>query len=222
MKKASGTRLRNSLSRDRIIDAAIAILDAQGEGGLTFQTLAKELATGAGAIYWHVENKDDLLTAACDVVVARALDAAPVGPTPDEDIRAAAVCLFEAMDAHPWMGSALARAAGKIPMVRILERLGQQVRALRVSVEAEWTAVSALLSYILGVGGQNAANAQFAGLHGLDRSKLLGEVAAEWSGLDPDEFPFARSIAAGLPDHDDRADFIAGIDLFLRGMRSSG
>jgi AcrR family transcriptional regulator len=221
MKKTSVTRQRNSLTRDRIIEAAIAILDGAGEAGLTFQALAKDLATGAGAIYWHVENKNDLLTAACDAIVARTLDASPVGPTPDGTIRAAAVGLFDAMDEHPWIGSALTRAAGKMPMVRILERLGQQVRALRVSPEDEWTTVSALLSYVLGVGAQNAANAQFAGLHGLDRSTFLGEVAAEWSGLDADAFPFTRSVAPRLPDHDDRADFVAGIDLFLRGMRAS-
>jgi AcrR family transcriptional regulator len=218
MKKAVGTRRQDSLSRDRIIDAAIRILDSDGETGLTFQALAKTLATGAGAIYWHVENKNDLLTAACDAVVARTLDAAEGGAMPGATIRALAVGLFDAMDEHPWIGSALARAGGKMPILRILERLGQQVRALGVPQEAEWTTVSAILSYILGVGGQNAANAQFAGQHGLDRSKFLEEVADEWSRLDPDEFPFARSIALYLPQHDDRADFVAGIDLILRGI----
>jgi len=40
------------------------MLDVAGESGLTFRALAAELRTGAGAIYWHVANKSELLVAA--------------------------------------------------------------------------------------------------------------------------------------------------------------
>jgi hypothetical protein len=129
--------------------------------------------------------------------------------------------MFDAIDAHPWVGSALTRAPGQLPTVSILERIGQQIRALGVPEEEQWATVSALLSYILGVGGQNAANAQFAQTHGLDRSNFLDEVAIAWSQLDPQEYPFARSVAGQLQAHDDRMDFLAGIDLILRGIGSS-
>ncbi len=105
-------------------------------------------------------------------------------------------------------------------MVRIFERIGQQVRALGVPDEEQWATVSALLSYILGVGGQNAANGQFARTQGLDRSDFLEAVSTAWSQLDPDEYPFARSVAGQLRVHDDRVDFLAGIDLILRGIHS--
>jgi AcrR family transcriptional regulator len=221
VKKAHRTRRREeSLSRDRIIEASIALLDSSGEGGLTFRTLSERLATGPGAIYWHVENKSDLLIAACDAIVARTMNAPLVGATPEKAIRALALGMFDAIDAHPWVGSALTRAPGQLPMVRILERIGQQVRALGVPVEEQWEAVSALLSYILGVGGQNAANGQLARTQGLDRSDFLDAVAALWSQLDPDEYPFTRSLAGQLRAHDDRADFLAGIDLILAGIGS--
>jgi hypothetical protein len=71
-------------------------------------------------------------------------------------------------------------------MVRILEPLGQQVRALGVRDNTQWAAVSALLSYILGVAGRNAANGQFARVRGLDRSDFLEAVATMWSQLNPD------------------------------------
>jgi hypothetical protein len=127
--------------------------------------------------------------------------------------------MFDAIDAHPWVGSALTRAPGQLPMVRILERMGQQVRSLGVPDEEQWATVGALLNYILGVGGQNAANGQLARMRGIDRSNFLEAVATAWSQLDPDEYPFTRSIAAQLRTHDDRMDFLAGIDLILRGIR---
>lgn len=75
-----------------------------------------------------------------------------------------------------------------------------------------------LLSYVLGVGGRNAANGQLARERGLDRKEFLDAVATMWSGLDPDAYPFTRGVAARVRDHDDREDFLAGIDLILRGI----
>jgi AcrR family transcriptional regulator len=219
-KARSSQRREESLSRDRIIEASIELLDSNGEGGLTFRTLSERLATGPGAIYWHIANKSDLLTAACDAIVACTMNLPLVGATPEATIRALALGLFDAIDSHPWVGSALTRAPGQLPMVRILERIGQQVRALGVPGDKQWAVVSALLSYILGVSGQNAANAQFARTRGLDRSDFLETVSTVWSQLDPDEYPFTRSVAGQLRAHDDRMDFLAGIDLILRGIDS--
>ncbi|MGK5081247.1 TetR/AcrR family transcriptional regulator [Janthinobacterium sp. HLX7-2] len=221
VKKAHNPHRREeSLSRDRIIAESIEILDSRGESGLTFRALSERLATGPGAIYWHVANKSDLLTAACDTVVARTMTATINGVTPKATIRALALGMFNVIDAHPWVGSALIQAPGQLPMVRILERLGQQVGALGVPGEAQWAAVSTLLNYILGVAGQNAANTQFARTLGTDRYNFLGAVATMWTQLDINQYPFARSVAEQLPTHDDRIDFLAGIDLILRGLES--
>src|SRR3984885_13369244 len=159
-KKTSSLRREESLSRERIIEASIELLDGSGESGLTFRTLSERLATGPGAIYWHIANKSELLTAACDAIVARTMNAPLVGATPEAAIRALALGMFDAIDAHPWVGSALTHAPGQLPMVRILEGIGQQVRALGVPDEEQWATGSALLSYILGVGGRKAREKQ--------------------------------------------------------------
>jgi AcrR family transcriptional regulator len=223
-KTTSSQRRDESLSREQIIEASIELLDGGGEGGLTFRTLSERLATGPGAIYWHIANKSDLLTAACDAIIARTMNASlasATGATPQAAIRLFALAMFDAMDAHPWVGSALTRSPGQSPMLRVVERIGQQIRALGVPKKEHWITVSALLNYILGVGGRNAANGQFARTQGLDRSDFLEAVSTAWSQLDPDEYPFARSVAGQLRFHDDRKDFLAGIDLILRGIASS-
>jgi len=213
-------RREASLSRDRIIEASIELLDSSGEGGLTFRALSERLATGPGAIYWHIADKSDLLTAACDAIVARTIEACMVGATPEASVHALALGMFDAIDAHPWVGAALTRAPGQLPVVRILERIGQQVRAIGVPDEKQWATVSALLSYILGVGGQNAANGQLARTLGTGRSDFMDAVATAWLQLDPNEYPFAHSVAGQLRAHDDRMDFLAGIDLILGGIRA--
>ena len=222
-KKASNSQRREeSLSRERIIEASIELLDSSGESGLTFRALSERLATGPGAIYWHIANKSDLLTAACDAVVARTLQetvvTTPEATSPEETIRAVALGLFDVIDEHPWVGSALTSALVLSPIVRILERIGQQIRALGVPDEQQWEAVGALMAYILGVSRQNAANGQLARTQGLDRSDFLEGVSTAWSQLDPQEYPFTRSVAGHVRDHDDRVDFLSGIDLILRGI----
>lgn len=214
-----GQRREESLSRERIIEASIELLDASGEGGLTFRTLAERLSTGAGAIYWHIANKNDLLTAACDSVVARTVDSCLIGTTPEETIRTLALGIFDAFDEHPWVGSTLTGAPGRLSIVRIVERLGQQFPALGVPVEDHWATVSALLNYILGVAGQNAANTLMAKKQNADRSEFLDAVATTWSQLDAKDYPFVRAVAGQLRVHDDRADFLAGIDIILKGIK---
>ncbi|MDO1581803.1 TetR/AcrR family transcriptional regulator [Rhizobium oryzicola] len=221
MKKASGTRRDTSLSREQIVSAAIALLDEAGIQGLTYQALAKSLATGAGAIYWHIANKSELLTAACDHIVShRLLSVSPDLP-PKDMLRSLALELFDMIDAHPWIGSGLMQGAADMPMARIIDALGRQVSQLGVPHAMEWSATSALFSYILGVAGQNAANAQHARQHNLDRSTFLNDVASAWERLDPAAFAFVQRIARQLPAHDDRADFLAGVDLILSGLTAT-
>lgn len=211
-----------SLSREQIIDAAISLLDSGGEAGLTFRTLADRLATGPGALYGHIANKRDLVVAACGAIITRRVDVEVHHASPQDAVRAVALAMYDAMDAHPWVGSALRWSAGELTMVRILERIGQQVIALGVPEPGRWAAVSALLNYILGVGGQNAGNALAAQAHCVSRDALLGSVATTWLQLDPQAYPFTRSVAAQMRVHDDRADFLVGLDFILAGMMQVG
>ena len=82
-----------------------------GESGPTFRALAAQLATSPGAIYWHITDKNDLLVPACDAIVDSTLDTSLAGATPDKAIHALALDMFDAMDAHPRVGSA--RASGQ-------------------------------------------------------------------------------------------------------------
>lgn len=153
-------------------------------------------------------------------MASRSDNARKVRP-PETTIRAVALGLFDVIDEHPWVGSALTSTPGLSPIVRILEPIGQQIRALGVPDEQQWASVGALMAYILGVSRQNAANGQLARTRGLDRSDFLEAESTAWSQLNQEEYPFARSVARQIRDHDDRMDFLAGIDLILSGIKSS-
>ena len=50
---------------------------------------------------------------------------------------------------------------------------------------------------------------------------FLTTFAAQWERLDPAQYPFMRQVAAQLPGHDDRDQFLAGIDLILAGITTA-
>ena len=212
-------RRTEALSKQRIVDAAIEILDVGGESALTFRALSARLATGSGAIYWHVADKNDLLAAAADHVIARIMDEIARGAAPRETIRAVAVGVFDAIDVHPWVGAQLHREPWRPAMLQIFEGVGGQLQALGVPERAQFDSASVLVNYILGVAGQNAANARMHPPEA-DRTALLAAVAARWMQHDPADYPFVHRVAAQLPEHDDREQFLAGIDLILAGIAS--
>jgi AcrR family transcriptional regulator len=223
MSKSLNNRVRRteSLSREQIVDTAIHLLDSGGEDGLTFRTLSERLATGPGAIYAYIANKHDLIAAACEAVISRTVEIKARDLSPEETVRTVALAMFDAMDTHPWIGPALTWSAGQLTMVRVLELIGQQIVALEVPIQARWATVSALLNYILGVGGQNAVNTKFAQKLGANREDLLASLSTSWSALPSDAYPFVRSIASEMRMHDDRADFLIGIDLILAGIKNN-
>lgn len=219
-------RREEALNRQAIVDAAVELLDSEGEDGLTFRALAAKLSTGAGAIYWHVANKDELLVAATDTIVSAAIAASARASTPRQTIRTIAIGVFDAIDAHPWVGTQLARAPSQSQLARepsqsalldIFERIGRALQALRVPRKKQFTAACTLLSYILGVGSQNAADARMAE-PAVDRDAYLDAAASSWEALDADKYAFTRAMGAALRTHDDRAEFLAGIDLILTGI----
>ncbi|WP_089244738.1 TetR/AcrR family transcriptional regulator [Rhodococcoides kyotonense] len=208
-------RRADALSKERIVEAAIDILDADGEAALTFRALATRLDTGSGAIYHHVANKDELLTTAADDVIARGV--AVDSSEPRETVRAVAMGVFDAIDAHPWVGTQLSRQPWQMAIMRIFEGIGGQLDALGVPEEDQFDSATALLSYILGLAAQYAAGARLLARE-TDRSDFLATIAGQWTHTDPGEYPFVHRVSTQLTDHDDRTQFLAGIDIILDGI----
>jgi hypothetical protein len=125
--------------------------------------------------------------------------------------------VFDAIDAHPWVGTQLSREPWQSAVMEIFEGIGGQLLALGVPERAQFDCASALVNYILGLAGQYAAAARLLA-RDTDRSAFLATVAARWAQLDPAEHPFVHQVATQLPEHDDREQFLAGIDLILAGI----
>ena len=219
-KSQRAPRRSEALSRDVIVKAATEILDAEGEDALTLRALTVRLNTGYGAIYHHVADRNDLLAEAADHVIARIAAGVAADTGPRQALRAVALGLFDAIDTHPWVGAQLIREPWRPALLDIYERVSEQLQALGVPERALSESAGVLVNYILGVAGQNAANARALASSRMDRSTFLATVAAQWAQLDPARYPSVHKARAHLREHDDREQFLAGIDLILAGIET--
>jgi AcrR family transcriptional regulator len=97
-----------ALSRKRIVDAAVALLDENGVDRLTMRRLAERLEVTSTALYWHVKTKDDVLDLAVDHIFGEVRLPAP-GRDWQDDARTLIRRWRAAMLRHPWSPSLIGR-----------------------------------------------------------------------------------------------------------------
>jgi AcrR family transcriptional regulator len=61
---------RERLTRERVIDAALELMDAEGVEAITMRRVAREVGVEAMSLYNHVADKEDLLDGVCARVMA--------------------------------------------------------------------------------------------------------------------------------------------------------
>jgi AcrR family transcriptional regulator len=92
---------REPLSRERIVDAAAAVADANGLAGVSMRTVGKQLGVEAMSLYHHISSKEQLLDELADWVFRRV-----ELPEPEagwrEGMRARAGSARAVLGAHPW------------------------------------------------------------------------------------------------------------------------
>lgn len=124
------------LTSESILAAATDRLEQFGLTGLSMRGIATDLEVQPGALYWHFPNKQSLLAALADQVIAAC------NPNEGDDPVAAALRLRTALMAVPdgaeLVASAIALGAGGAPAIELLQR------ACREHDRAETLAATAL------------------------------------------------------------------------------
>jgi len=67
---AGGRESRDTLTRERVVRAAMDLADESGIESVTMRELGRRLGVEAASLYNHVTGKDDLLDGMVDLVVA--------------------------------------------------------------------------------------------------------------------------------------------------------
>jgi TetR/AcrR family tetracycline transcriptional repressor len=90
------------LTREQIVNEALALLDESGLGGLTLRKLAARLGVSAPTLYWHVSGKADLIGELAETILRAELANLPAPGHDWRDWLADTIGRFRrAMLAHP-------------------------------------------------------------------------------------------------------------------------
>ncbi|MEU8976498.1 TetR/AcrR family transcriptional regulator C-terminal domain-containing protein [Streptomyces monashensis] len=218
---------RDTLTADRIVRAAIELLDDEGLDGLNMRSLAKRLGTAATAVYWHIKTKDDLVRLASDAIWHEVeppdLDAA--------DWRTAATTHATGMHAmltrHPWLvqafGSHLLHGPGQSLhndlSLAIYERAGF---AAADADQAAATVLTFVLGSALGPAAQVSLNRRLS-KNGADAEQLMAdamtratETAMQFPRLRQRLGTTAATQYAAAPDN----TFAFGLQSLLNGFEA--
>jgi AcrR family transcriptional regulator len=194
------------------------VLDREGADGLSMRRIAEELGCGAGAIYWHVENKEQLIQLLFDKVIGEF-------PLPEveperwrEQVKEAARAERDVMRQHPGLA---ALSFGRIPVgpnaIRFFE---WHLSLLRSGLSDGVAALAGDLIHLY-VGAY--AYEDWVGLQaptGTDvtAEDFIGQMRDYMASLPPDRFPnltaLATEFTTGGPD--ERFEF--GLDVLLDGL----
>lgn len=213
--RADASQPRRPLSRDRVLEAAIALADQGGIESLSMRRLADELGVKAMSLYNHVANKEDLLDASLDAALAE-IGTPPAGADWRTQIREIAVAAHETMLKHPWIRDVAVRAKPGPGRLRYSDSLLGSFRNAGFSKELTYHAYHIVESYIQGF------TALVLNYRAADAKELEDVVARFFRGDFAADYPHftehARQHMEREPDEDDVNAFSLGLDLILDGL----
>lgn len=212
---------RPPVTRDRILDAALALADEGGLDALTMRRIGKALDVEGMALYNHVANKDDIL----DGIVERVLSEIPVpsveGDWKDE-MRSRAIAARRVFLRHPWaIGLIEARYAGSSPVrLGYFDAVLGTLRAAGFTPTLSMRAFSLIDSFMYGFILQELSLP-------FDDSESLDEVGEDLLRQMADAYPHLTeaTVQAMADGWDYSEQFGFGLDLILdalTGLRNNG
>lgn len=217
---ATQTEQRAELSRERILDAAQAVIDRDGDSALTFRRLGSELGADPTAAYRYFRSKDDLLLALADRLLGEAMDAANAQTSPAdgwrEILHSQSHALRDALVRHPRLAVLISvRTTQGAQEARGIERILATLAEAGLSTREAVGVWRALADTVLAWSGFSAAYVALP-------EEAKARDAAAWSTtyrrLPANEYPHIHAARPYLDEYDDAFDFAIG--LLLDGVTS--
>lgn len=205
---------RAPLSRDRVLDAAIGLADADGLAAVSMRRIAASLGVEAMSLYHYVKSKDELLAAILDRVLAELV--LPPAATPwKQALRETALSAHAILDRHRWAASVLMTPGASSPTrSRWTEAVLAALAAADLPPGLADHAYHALDSYVIGFTLWQSSIPY--------TPAQLAELAHDYlATTPPDEFPHTVEHVRWHLESDGgegRRAFEAGLDMFLDGL----
>jgi AcrR family transcriptional regulator len=210
----SKTATRKPLSRERVLEAAVALADEAGLEAFSMRALAQELGVVPMALYKHVANKDELLDGMVDSVFGE-IELPPTDVDWRSAMRRRAISTRGALGRHGWaIGMMESRRPGPANL-RNHDAVMGCLRGAGFPFAMAIHAYSVQDAYIYGFALQERDT-------GFETPDSAGEAAQRRAATIGalEDYPHLAEIVTKLPEsgYDNAVEFAWGLDLILDGL----
>jgi AcrR family transcriptional regulator len=215
--RVNRSRGRPALPLDRILAAAVEVLDEQGAEALSMRSLAQRLQSGTATLYRHFSNRSELVSTVIDHILGEVdLDVHAIAELPwQQACTLFAQHMFHALGRHGNVASLLIEYTPMGP-----NALADRERCLTILLDNGFPpavaahAYATLARYVLGFAIQLSGPAAVNG-------QQDAELSAAFHRLDPSRYPATVTVADDLPVPLEE-EFAFGLQLIVAGLERLG
>lgn len=201
-------RARAPLTRERILKAAVRLVDEQGLEALSMRRLGAELGVEAMSIYNHVADKDALVDGVLDTVL-REVRLPSRNLAWEVQVRRIAHGVRNTARRHPNLAPLYGtRGLTSLEGFRPIERWYQLLREAGLEPQAALGGVLALTEFLVG-----NITTELAAMQVTQHRDTLRRIE-----LVPPDHPYLAELGRAFLAREPEEDFEAGLDLLLDGL----
>jgi len=206
---------RPRLSRERVLESAVAVADQGGLDALTIRSLAQSLGVKPMSVYYYVANKDEILDGIIDLVFSE-IELPAVGGDWRAEMRQRAGSARRVLRAHTWaIGLMESRSSPGPATLRHHDLVIATLRAAGFSDDLTAHAYALLDSYTYGFALQEA------GLPFAESGAVEDVAEPIMERFSSGEYPHLVEMATAYylqPDYSFGDEFEWGLELILDGL----
>lgn len=210
---------RSRLTKQAVVERALALADGEGLDALTIRRLASELGVTAMALYWHFRNKEELLAGLADQIWSELDTDIDVTAPWHQQVRGLLESLLRVLRRHPCASQLIlqgekqsnAMLVASEAALAVLRRGGfDPEHAAEIARNALWTG----LMLVMSEPGYHPA------LTEAEITEWQRKYRVRLALLPPDRFPNLVEAAGPMSSGEPEFHYRFGVDLFIAGVRA--
>ncbi len=211
---------QEQLSRGRILEAALRLVDEEGMGALSMRRLGADLGVNPMSIYHHLPGKDAVISGLVELVFSGMRVSYPEGSPWQDRVRAWAETYRGLVRSHPNFVLELVSNAAAVTEAVLLvnEPLYEALDESGLPPAEVVLGADSVVDFIHGFA--IAEGAQPPG-HPFDRRKLLERLETGAAEVLPTMSRVFRALTADEARYDFDRGFDAGLGILLKGIEAS-
>ncbi|HET8843147.1 MAG TPA: TetR/AcrR family transcriptional regulator C-terminal domain-containing protein, partial [Ktedonobacteraceae bacterium] len=201
------------LTRQRILEAALRLLDQEGLEGFSMRKLGASLGVEAMSLYNHVESKRALFDGVIELLIAQAPLSVHPDVTPREQLWTIAHALRDVLRAHPRVLALIAtsplRTSASLAM---LDRLFETLHQAQITGVQSIYALQCLVGFIVGHTLLGTGTQAVAGLEPGPNGPMV------WQRFPAEQYPRLHMLLPEIAQWNADQEFDFGLQALFQGL----